>query len=581
MNQIQDYFNNFLQTGKGRESNYENRVAVAIDKFFSVTDRGSTFADEFRGGTATFLAMAYILAVNPAIVGASGGTCGEDHIPFTPEYEDCRSEIILDLVVATAVSAFIATFLMGVTANLPLALAPGMGLNAYFTYEVVGYYGGGDIDYRTALGAVLLEGILFLLLAVVGARQVIARMLPKSVKFSTAVGIGLFLAHIGLQQAEGIGLVTTDIATSVELGGCGHRKYTENMVCGDMVLDPGFAVSGYDKTDDIGMRWSNGMQTGFGATGDGYCHCVEGKMKGATVWLGISGFILVSALIVKNVRGAIIIGILFVTLISWIPGHDASMFDCLPAYETECDEAWDKLKQVADFRPLKKTGGALEVHLHKWDIWVALITFFYVDVLDTTGTLYSMASYMKIVNEDGDFEGMHAAFSVDAIATIVGALMGTSPVTTFVESADGIREGGRTGLTSVWTAFYFFLSIFFSPVLSSIPPWAMGPALIIVGALMMKQVQEINWDDPREAIPAFVTIALMPLTYSIAYGIIGGLLMAFVLWLVDMIPYSGDSEGRFEPAGVEDVNLGNDTEMAKRDPNETELGSDVSEPKLV
>jgi len=574
MSLVQDYFQNFLQTGKGKNSQYSNPVLVSIDKFFSISDRGSNFFDEFRGGTATFLAMAYILAVNPAIVAASGGTCGEEHNPFTEEeaYNECKMEIVVDLVIATATSAFVATFLMGMTANLPLALAPGMGLNAYFTYEVVGFHGTGDIDYRTALGAVLLEGIVFLLLAIIGARQVLGKMLPKAIKFSTAVGIGLFLAHIGFQQAEGIGLVTSDVATAVELGGCGHRKYTDKMVCGNFVWSDmlgGQCAGGYEGEANgaCGLNWFDGEQTGKGEVGDQFCHCKEGKMSGATTWLGIAGFVIMSALIQKNWKGSIIFGIVFVTVISWIPGHSASMFDCQPAFEAECDKAWDNFKKVVDFRPLKHTGGALEVHLNKGDIWIALLTFFYVDVLDTTGTLYSMASYMKIIDDEGNFEGMHAAFSVDAIATIIGALMGTSPVTTFIESADGIREGGRTGLASVFTAFYFLLGIFFSPILSSIPPWAMGPALIIVGALMMKQVTEINWDDPREAIPAFVTIALMPLTYSIAYGIIGGLFMAIIMWLVGFLP-GDESEAKFEPQGVAAVNMGatadGDTEMAKR-----------------
>jgi len=562
---VQDYFQNFLQTGKGNNSQYSNSLLASVDKFFSISDRGSNFFDEWRGGTATFLAMAYILAVNPAIVAASGGTCGDDHIPFSPEYNECKREILTDLIIATATSAFVATFLMGMTANLPLALAPGMGLNAYFTYEVVGFNGSGDVDYRTALGAVLLEGCVFLILAIVGARQVLGKMLPKAIKFSTAVGIGLFLAHIGLQQAEGIGLVTSDVATGIELGGCGHRKYSDNMVCGDFTW--GDCAEGYqgEANGACGLNWFNGEQT---SVGDQFCHCRAGKMSAGTVWLGIAGFVIMSALIQKKWRGSIIIGILFVTFISWIPGHSASMFDCQPAFKKECDDAWDNFKKVAEFRPLKHTGSALEVHLNKADIWLALLTFFYVDVLDTTGTLYSMASYMKIVDADGNFDGMHAAFSVDAIATIIGALMGTSPVTTFIESADGIREGGRTGLASVVTAFYFLLGIFFSPILSSIPPWAMGPALIIVGALMMKQVTEINWDDPREAIPAFVTIALMPLTYSIAYGIIGGLFMAVIMWLVGFLP--GEEGAEFVPQGVDAVDLGNkgspaDTEMAKRE----------------
>lgn len=503
--------------------------------------------------------MAYILAVNPAILASSGGTCPEDHADLynTPNaiydpnqnapWTECINTIREDLVVATAVCAFLATLIMGMTANLPLALAPGMGLNAYFTFEVVGFNGGGKISYGDALGAIFLEGLLFMLLTFVGFRTALAKALPKSIKYATAAGIGLFLAHIGLQQAEGIGLVTTDLATGVELGGCGHRGYSDNMICGSML----WSVVNFDGSRVESIDGMTGIAWG---QGDGFCHCNGGKMTGATTWLGIAGFIIICIMIIKRMKGAIIAGVLFVTIISWFKGHSASFFDCDERYIPDCDARYDAFKKVAEVRSLQKTGGALSFNLSKWDTWAALLTFFYVDVLDTTGTLYSMASYMEIIDEEGNFPGMYSAYLTDGLATSIGALMGTSPTTTYIESADGIREGARTGFASVVTAFYFFLAIFFAPIFSAIPPWAMGPALIIVGALMMKQVTQIDWDKPIECIPAFVCLVIMPLTYSIAYGIVAGIFMSIVLNAADyLLPGGGQEKTGYAPDGVNEV----------------------------
>lgn len=225
-----------------------------------------------------------------------------------------------------------------------------------------------------------------------------------------------------------------------------------------------------------------------------------------------------------------IYGIVFVTAVSWFRNTSVTVFPNTAAG----DSAYDYFKHVADVHAIKQTAGALSFkNISKGYFWEALVTFLYVDILDTTGTLYSMAKFAGFVDESGQFEGQYFAFMSDASAIVVGSLLGTSPVTAFIESSTGIREGGRTGLTALTVAGYFFLAFFFTPLLASIPAWAVGPPLILVGVLMMKSVVEIDWEDMRQAIPAFATLILMPLTYSIAYGLIGGIGTYIVLHLWD------------------------------------------------
>lgn len=469
--------------------------------YFKMEERNTTWTTEIRAGLVTFLTMAYILAVNAAILADSGGTCKfADPFSLTSQELKCKEDLKIDLIYATAISAGVSTLLMGVTANLPLALAPGMGLNAYFTFDVVGYHGTGSISYRNALFATFIEGFIFLALSFTGLRFKMMNMIPKHIKFSMTAGIGLFLAHIGLQSAEGIGIVTSHGATLVTLGGCDLDKQVCSFVDGD-----------------------------YGSV----CYCPEGTMEGPTVWLGIAGFALMTILMIYKVKGAMFFAIMSVTALSWFRNTAVSYF---PDNEAG-DSRYQYFKDVVDFHSFSKTPGALfeNVHLGNWDIWVALITFLYVDMLDTAGTLFSMAEYMKILKPDGNFPGQTAAFSSDAIGTIVGSLLGTSSVTTYIESGAGIEDGGRTGVTAIVVALLFFLSLIFAPILASIPPWATGPALILIGSLMIKTVKKIDWNDMRVAVPSFVTIVIMPLTFSIAYGIIAGLCTNLLIYTVDMM----------------------------------------------
>ncbi|XP_057435376.1 adenine/guanine permease AZG1-like [Lotus japonicus] len=500
-------------------------------KHFKLTERNTTFTTELRAGTATFLTMAYILAVNASIIADSGGTCtisdcipicsnpkiplsqctGPTHQvirpdesckypPVNPGYASCVERIRRDLIVATVVSSLIGCTLMGLFANLPLALAPGMGANAYFAYSVVGFHGSGTVPYGTALTAIFLEGLIFLFISAVGFRAKLAKLVPRPVRVSSSAGIGLFLAFIGLQNGEGIGLIGSSPSTLVTLGGCPRSDLTAlapviTAANGTVSLLPGGTVS-----DNI--------------------LCLKDRMESPTLWLGLVGFVIIAYCMMKNIKGAMIYGIVFVTMISWFRNTAVTVFP-----DTDSgNAAFHYFKKVVDVHVIKSTAGALSFNgIGKSTFWEALLTFLYLDILDTTGTLYSMARFAGFLDINGDFEGQYFAFMADASSIVVGSLLGTSPVTTFIESSTGIREGGRTGLTALTVAAYFLLAFFFTPLLASIPPWAVGPPLILVGVMMMRCVVEIQWDDMREAVPAFVTILLMPLTYSIAYGLIGGI----------------------------------------------------------
>lgn len=267
-------------------------------------------------------------------------------------------------------------------------------------------------------------------------------------------------------------------------------------------------------------------------------------MQSPTFWLGVVGFIIIAYCLVKNIKGAMIYGIVFVTAVSWFRNTSVTAF---PNTETG-NAAFRYFKKVFDFHVIESTAGALSFKgIGTGTFWVAVVTFLYVDVLDTTGTLYSMARFAGFVDRNGDFEGQYFAFMSDAVSIVVGSLLGTSPVTAFIESSTGIREGGRTGLTALTAAGYFFLAFFITPLLASIPAWAVGPPLILVGVMMMRSTVEIEWGDMREAIPAFVTLIMMPLTYSIAYGLIGGIGTYIVLhlwdWARDVLCKYGIIEG--------------------------------------
>ncbi|KAH8550347.1 permease family-domain-containing protein [Umbelopsis sp. PMI_123] len=461
----------------------------------------SKFLTELRGGLATFVAMAYIISVNSTIIADSGGPCicnppegatGNDALCVgNSEYESCKLIVRQDLITATCAIACLASALMGTFANLPMGMAPGMGLNAYFAYTVVGFNGSGKISYQVAIAAVFLEGLIFLFMSVFGIRQYLARLIPVSIKIATGAGIGLYLCFIGLQSSAGIGLITADASTLVTLGGCDSQYKDENGVC------------------------------------------LAHHMESGRTWLGIMGIYLMTMMSLFQVKGSILICILIVAIISWPRNTTVTFFP----YTPEGQAAFDFFKQVVTFHPIQKTLAVLHFDLSSSEIWIALITLLYVDIMDTTGTLYSMAKFGGYMDGRGDFEGSSVAFICDSLCVSIGALFGTSPCTTFVESGAGITEGARTGIAGLTVSFGFFISLFFAPIFASFPPWSTGPALVLVGSMMIQNVINVNWGYMGDAVPSFLTMALMPLTYSIADGMIGGLCTYIVInisvWLIE------------------------------------------------
>lgn len=448
--------------------------------------KGTRFLKEVRAGLATFFAMAYIISVNSNIIGNTGGPCicpkrNENNTCETnDEYLQCVGEVRRDLVTATAAISALSSFAMGLCANMPIALAPGMGINAYFAMNVVGNYGSGSITYGMALTAVFVEGWIFVALTILGLRQWLARTIPASLKTASGAGIGLYLALIGLSYGAGIGAINGTKMNPLEVAGClpGNR---------------------------------NEMGT-----------CAPGTtMRSPTMWLGIFlGGLLTTFLMMYRVKGALCIGIVLVSIVSWPRDTPVSLF----TRDNLGNQNFDFFKKIVAFHPLKHTGLAMD-----WDItgdkagefFIAVITFLYVDILDCTGTLYSMARFCGAIDEDTqDFEGSAVAYLVDAASISLGSLMGLAPVTAFIESGAGISEGGATGLTACITGLCFFISLFFAPIFASIPPWATGCTLILIGAMMARAAVDINWRYVGDSVPAFLTLAIMPFTYSIAYGLI-------------------------------------------------------------
>jgi AGZA family xanthine/uracil permease-like MFS transporter len=400
-----------------------------LERFFRLKEHGTTAVTEVRAGVVTFLTMAYILFVNPQILSQAG-------MPAE------------DVAVATALASAVAALVMGLYANYPFALAPGMGLNAYFTFGVVGAMG---VPWPVALAAVFVEGVLFLALAVTGVRAALLRAIPTSIKIATMSGIGLFLAIIGF---EGAGLVVDHPATLVTLG-------------------------------DVGSP---------------------------VVLLSLAGLIVISVLLAARVRGAILIGILAVTVVCWILGLTPWPEQLLTVPHLPAETL-----MAMDFSGLL-TGKLLLV----------VLAFLFVDIFDTAGTLLGVGRLGGFVDDKGELPRANRAFAADAIGTMVGAAVGTSTVTSYVESATGVEEGGRTGLTAVVVSVLFLLSLALTPLFTSVPTAATAPALIVVGALMMRGARELDWSQIDEAVPAFLTVATMPFTYSIANGISFGI-VSYVL----------------------------------------------------
>ena len=396
---------------------------------FDLQANGTTVRTELRAGVTTFLTMAYILLVNPQMLASA-------EMP------------VEDVTRATALSAAAATLLMGLLANYPIALAPGMGLNAFFTYGVVV---GQGVSYQTALAAVFIEGLLFLALSLGGIRTAVVNAIPISLKLATMGGIGLFLAMIGFQSA---GIVNDSEATLVTLGQLQHPN----------------------------------------------------------VLMALGGLALMAVLQTIGVKGAILIGILTVAICSWATGIAAP-----PARIMSAPGLPQETMFALDFTALLKG-----------KLLIVVLAFLFVDFFDTAGTLMGVGRLGGFLDDRGELRRANQAFTADALGTTAGALLGTSTVTSYIESATGIEAGGRTGLTAVTVAALFVLSLCFAPVFVAVPPAATAPALILVGALMMKGLREIDWQEIDESLPAFLTMAAMPFTYSIANGIALGI----VSWTV-------------------------------------------------
>ncbi|KAI1487505.1 xanthine/uracil permease family protein-like protein [Biscogniauxia mediterranea] len=474
------------------------------------TVRGAKFFREIRAGLTTFATMAYIIAVNSAVLADSGGTCQcpEGSPPGCPDDEGfmlCQTVLKRDLITATAALAGLSSIMFGFLTNLPVAIGPGMGLNAYFTYQVVGWHGTGAVPYRIALTATFVEGFVFMFLALTGMRQWLVRMIPATIKTACGVGIGLFLTEIGLSYSAGIGAITGGFSTPLAIGGC--------------------------RPEDLNPMGE----------------CKGHIMANPAMWIGIFvGGIFVAFLMAFKVKSAIVIGIALVSIISWPRNTPFTYFPY-----TEAGEArYEFFKQGVAFHPIESILAVQQWNLNGTSaaqFALALITFLYVDIIDCTATLYSMAKFCGVVEDDGDFPRSTIAYCTDAACISIASLFGCSPVTAFIESGAGIAEGGRTGLTAISTGFCFLISLFFAPILASVPPWATGATLILVGCLMIRQVTNINWQYIGDAVPSFVTLAFMPFSYSVAYGLIAGMMVYIVLNTMVWVVVQG-SNGRITPS---------------------------------
>lgn len=402
-----------------------------LEKTFKLTENKTTIRKELLAGLITFLTMSYILIVNPSILSTTG--MDKDAL-FT----------------STALATVFATLMMALYAKLPIAQAPGMGLNAFFAFTICGVMG---YSWQFALTAVFIEGIIFILLTFFNVRELIVKSIPKVLKDAIPVGIGLFITLIGLKNAN---IIVDSPATLVTLGDFSQHS----------------------------------------------------------VWIAMLGLLVTAVLFVRNVNGSILIGIVVATIFALILGDvslpDGSLISTPPSLAPIFAQfEWD--------------------HILSFDMMVVVFTLLFVNLFDTVGTLIGVVSKAGIADENGNFPQMKKALFSDALGTTVGSILGTSTVTAYVESASGVASGGRTGLTSVSTALMFVLALFFAPLFLMVPAAATSPALIIVGLFMISSVAKINFDDMSEGLPAFLTIVFMPFTYSIAEGIVFGMLsFAFI-----------------------------------------------------
>lgn len=424
-----------------------------MENFFKLKEHGTDVKTEVIAGLTTFMTMAYILAVNPSILGTTGMDTGA-------------------IFTATALASAIGSFCMALFANLPFVLSAGMGLNAYFAYTVVlgmGY------SWEVALTAVFVEGIIFIILSLTNVREAIFNAIPASLKVAVSVGIGLFITFIGLQNAH----IVVDGSTLVGL----------------------FSFNGSVKAGTF-------------------------QSEGITVVLALIGLLITAFLVIKNVKGNILLGILITWVLGiicqltglYVPNAEAGFYSLIPSGIISAPASVAPTLFKMDFSAIASL-----------NFVVVVFAFLFVDIFDTLGTLIGCATKANMLDKEGKLPGIKGALMADAVGTTVGACLGTSTITTFVESSSGIAEGGRTGLTSIVSGLLFILALFFSPIFLAIPSFATAPALIVVGFFMMQSVAKINWSDMLEAIPAFICIFAMPFMYSISEGISFGVISFVVL----------------------------------------------------
>ncbi|WP_416674604.1 NCS2 family permease [Egbenema bharatensis] len=421
-----------------------------IARYFDFEKYQTNFKTEILAGLTTFMTMAYVLVVHPAIM--------SDAV-FLNEPRDLFAE----LVVVTSISAAIATLIMGLLAKYPFVLAPGMGTNAFFAYSVVLGLG---IDWRVALACVFCEGVIFILMTLTDVRRHLITAIPDSIKVATTVGIGLFLAYIGLAGNPAVGGAGLIVANEV-------------------------------------------TKTTFGS------------FREPATLLATAGLFLASIFVVRRIKGALLWGIAGTAIFGWILGvvnAPTGLMQVPPLPTHLFGQAFVGLSGINSSNLL--------------DFLAALLVFLFVDMFDTIGTLTGVGMQAGYIDEQGELPRANQALAADAIATTAGAVLGTSTVTTYAESAAGVAEGGRTGLTAVIAACLFLVALLFIPVLEAVPGFATAPALVIVGVLMMSSIINIRWGDLTEAIPAFLTIFFIPLGFSIAAGLSAGLIMYPVLKLV-------------------------------------------------
>lgn len=432
-----------------------------LNRLFHLTANGTTAKTEMLAGITTFMTMAYILAVNPLIMSTTGMDKGA-------------------VLTATAIASCLGTIFMAVFANYPFALAPGMGLNAFFAFTVVMQMG---YSWQMALAAVFVEGIIFIVLSLTNVREAIFNAIPMTLKKAVSAGIGLFIALIGLLNAQ---IIVANPATKISL-----------------------------------FSFTHSVETGT-------FHTV-----GITVLLAMIGILFTSILMVKKVRGNILLGILGTWILAvmcevtglYVPNPELKMFSVIP----------DVSAGLASFMPASLSPIFMQLDFSRVfsiDFLIVMFAFLFVDIFDTLGTLIGVSSKANMLDENGKLPHIKGALLADAVATTVGAVIGTSTTTTFVESATGVSEGGRTGLTAITVAVLFLLSLFLSPIFLSIPAFATSPALVVVGFLMLSSVAGIDFSDFSESIPAYITIIAMPFCYSISEGISFGVISYVVINLL-------------------------------------------------